>query len=220
MQSTRTRTAGLQVRRLRDHRRRKKLPTIRRATRADIPYLANTLAAAFSDYPWTRWTVPADDHIRRLEAIFTLDLTEIGLVHDEVWTTDDCNAVAVWIPPTHLQRATVDWERHGKASALLLGDRLMIADEADALIAPHRPAEPSWYLATTGVHPDHQRKGLGTAVLRPVLDRCDAERVPCLTETSSLDNVSFYQRLGFEVTAKVAMPDNGPAVWVMRRAPR
>jgi ribosomal protein S18 acetylase RimI-like enzyme len=193
---------------------------IRRATRDDIPALACTLAAAFAEYAWTRWTVPADDHLTRLEELFTLDLTEIGLIHDEVWTTDDCSAVAVWIPPTELQTATVDWARHSAASNPLLGDRLAVADAADEIIARHRPPEPSWYLATTGVHPDHQRKGLGTAVMRPVLDRCDAEGMSCLTETSSPENVAFYGKLGFEVVSEVAMPDGGPTVWVIWRKPQ
>lgn len=195
------------------------MTTIRRATREDIPVLARTLAAAFEAYPWTRWTVPADDHLRRLQALFSVDLTEIGLVHDEVWTTEDHMAVVVWIPPKDLQTGAVDWARHGEASTPLLGDRLAIADEADALITPHRPEKPAWYLATMGVHPDFQRRGLGAAVLRPVLERCDAEGWQCLTETSSPDNVRFYRRLGFESVAEVAMPDGGPMVWVMWREP-
>lgn len=221
------RTAGPRVRRLArgspDQVRRyggKIVTNIRRARREDIPALAGTLAAAFETYPWTRWTVPADGHLQRLEALFTVDLTEIGLVHDEIWTTEGGAAVAVWIPPRELQTGTVNWARHGEASTPLLGDRLAIADEADTLIAPHRPEQPAWYLATMGVHPDHQRKGLGSAVLGPVLERCDAEGWPCLTETSSTDNVRFYRRLGFEVTAEVPMPDEGPTVWVMWRAPR
>jgi ribosomal protein S18 acetylase RimI-like enzyme len=184
---------------------------IRRATRDDIPALACTLAAAFAEYAWTRWTVPADDHLTRLEELFTLDL---------VWTTDDCSAVAVWIPQTSLQTSVVNWERHAGKCAPLLGDRLAVADAADEIIARHRPPEPSWYLATTGVHPDHQRKGLGTAVMRPVLDRCDAEGMSCLTETSSPENVAFYGKLGFEVVSEVAMPDDGPTVWVMWREPQ
>lgn len=197
-----------------------RMTTIRRATRNDIPALAETLAAAFGNYSWTRWTVPADDHQRRLRDLFTIDLTEIGLVHNEVWTTDACTAVAVWIPPEPLRTGTVDWERHTEASTPLMGDRLAIADQADAIIAPYRPSEPSWYLATTGVHPEHQRQGLGSAVLRPILKRCDADGSPCLTETSSLDNVRFYARLGFEVVARVSMPEDGPDVWIMQRKPR
>lgn len=195
------------------------MPIIRRATPEDIPTLARTLALAFADYPWTRWTVPADDHLERLERIFTIDLTMVGVPQRETWVADDGTAVAVWMPPRPLRTYTVDWERHGDLSAPLLGDRLIVADAADEIIATYRPTEPAWYLATTGVHPDHQRNGLGSAVMRPVLDRCDADGMACLTETSSPENVAFYERLGFTVHARVPMPDDGPTVWVMWREP-
>jgi ribosomal protein S18 acetylase RimI-like enzyme len=195
------------------------MTTIRRAIRDDIPALAKTLAAAFAEYAWTRWTVPADDHLARLEALFALDMAEIGLVHDEVWTTDDCSAVAVWVPPAELQSVKVNWERHARLSAPLLAERLAVADAADEIIAVRRPAGAHWYLATTGVHPDHQRQGLGTKVMEPVLSRCDAAGMPCLTETSTPENVAFYERLGFRTLHEVAMPDDGPTVWVMWRDP-
>ncbi len=195
------------------------MTTIRRTTPNDIPALARTLALAFANYPWTRWIVPADDHPRRLEALFTLDLETIGVPHNETWMTDDASAVAVWIPPKAIQTHTPDWARHTERSAPLLGDRLAIADAADTLIAPRRPQEPAWYLATMGVQPDRQRQGLGSAVLRPVLDRCDAEGIAALTDTSSPENVNFYGRLGFSIHAEVAMPDDGPTVWIMWREP-
>ncbi|HEX5566908.1 MAG TPA: hypothetical protein VFY14_08320, partial [Streptomyces sp.] len=42
---------------------------------------------------------------------------------------------------------------------------------------------------------------------------------PVFLETSHAGNVRFYTRLGFEVTAEVALPDGGPTTWCMRREP-
>jgi len=196
------------------------MPTVRRATQDDVPTLAATLASAFADYAWTRWIIPADDHLRRLEALFTLDLREVGLAYEEVWMTEDGAAVAVWLPPKCMRNASIDWERHAAESADLLGEYLERANAADLLIAPLRPEEPHWYLATTGTRPDRQRQGLGSAVLAPVLERCDAEGVPALTETSTPENVAFYRRFGFEVIHEIAMPEGGPPVWMLWREPR
>lgn len=195
------------------------MTTIRRATPDDIPALARTLTLAFADYVWIRWSVPQDDYLQRLEALLTLDMKELGLVFNEVWTTDDCTAVALWIPPKEVRTGTPDLERHTQESERLLGDRLAVIDEGDALVAPFRPIEPSWYLATMGVHPDHQRKGLGSAVLRPVLERCDREGMACSLETSSAENVAFYERQGFTIHAEVTLPNDGPMVWIMWRKP-
>lgn len=195
------------------------MTSIRRAVHSDIPDMVQTLTLAFADYVWTQWSIPQDDYLQRIEALFTLDMNEIGLIFDEVWTTDDRTAVAVWIPPKEMRRGTVDWERHATASEPHFGDRLAVIDEGDAVLAPFRPKEPSWYLATMGVRPDHQRQGLGSAVLRPVLTRCDEEGMACSLETSSPDNVAFYRRLGFEVLHEVSMPHDGPMVWIMWRDP-
>ena len=51
--------------------------------------------------------------------------------------------------------------------------------------------------AILGVEPDAQGQGLGSQVLRPMLDRCDSEGVPAYLESSKATNVPFYERHGF-----------------------
>jgi GNAT superfamily N-acetyltransferase len=196
------------------------MPTIRRAGRDDISLLAATLASAFDGYPWTDWAVPEDDHQSRLEAIFTHDMADMGLAHDEVWMTDDAASVAVWIPPKEQQTAEIDWEAHGQRVVPLFGDRLARIEAGDALIMPLRPKRSCWYLATLGTRPDRQGEGLGRAVLAPVLARCDAEGFPALTETTTLENVRFYERLGFVVLHEVTLPEDGPPLWILWREPQ
>ena len=196
------------------------MTTVRRATRADIPQLAATLASAFDGYPWTDWAVPADNHQGRLETIFTHDLTDMGLAHGETWTTDDAASVAVWIPPKEQQTAEIDWEAHGERVMPLFGDRLARIEAGDALIMPLRPRRPCWYLATLGTRPERQGEGLARAVLAPVLARCDAEGLPALTETTTPENVRFYERLGFTVLHQVTLPEDGPPLWILWREPQ
>jgi hypothetical protein len=52
------------------------------------------------------------------------------------------------------------------------------------------------------------------------LDRCDAEYAPAYLESSNPDNIPYYQRFGFEVTGELALPEGGPSLWPMWRAPR
>ena len=60
--------------------------------------------------------------------------------------------------------------------------------------------EPHYYVRDVGVHPDMQGGGLGSALLRPTLDRCDREGLPAYLEASSERNAALYERLGFQLT--------------------
>ncbi|MBM7278819.1 GNAT family N-acetyltransferase [Gordonia rubripertincta] len=189
-------------------------PVIRPATPADVDAAADTLGQAFADYPFTRHTVDSRDHGHRVRSLQRLFLAEIGMRCGRVWVSDDLAAVAVWITPssTGLDEAFGDI---APRVVDLYGDRADIAARADEATAGLRPAEPVWHLATVGVAPHAQGRGLGRAVLEPGLAAAQSEGHAAYLETSSPANVSFYERLGFEVTGKVSLPDDGPEVWAM-----
>ena len=74
--------------------------------------------------------------------------------------------------------------------------------------------------SVVGVEPDRQRAGIGSALLAPIVERCDRDFVPAYLESSREDNLAFYHRLGFEVTGRIDLPGGGPPIWPMWRAPR
>jgi GNAT superfamily N-acetyltransferase len=81
------------------------------------------------------------------------------------------------------------------------------------------PEEPHWYLAVLGTATDHQGKGVGSALMAPVLAKCDAEGIPAYLESSKESNIPFYRRHGFEVSGEVNVK-NGPKLWPMWRDPQ
>ncbi|TCP56410.1 acetyltransferase (GNAT) family protein [Tamaricihabitans halophyticus] len=192
---------------------------VRLATAADVDAATRTLTEAFVDYPWTRHTIAADDHERRLETFQSLFITRIGLPHGKVWVTDDRTAVAVWTTPESTEIGAVFAELAPRF-AELAGQRAAESQRAEAAMAAHRPTEPVWFLGTVGVHPDHQGKRLSSAVIQPGLDAAEEAGVPAYLETSTERNVRLYQRLGFTVRAEVELPDGGPRTWAMVREPR
>jgi ribosomal protein S18 acetylase RimI-like enzyme len=76
-----------------------------------------------------------------------------------------------------------------------------------------------YYLAVLGTRPDQQGQGIGSALMGPVLAKCDAEGVGAYLESSKESNVPFYRRHGFDVVGEVAFP-SGPTIWPMWRDPR
>jgi len=76
---------------------------------------------------------------------------------------------------------------------------------------------PHWYLWALGVEPGMQRRGIGGAIIRPVLDRADQGGLPCYLETANDRNLPFYQRHGFEVGGEHRAHSDGMTIWTMIR---
>lgn len=83
----------------------------------------------------------------------------------------------------------------------------------------YHPAEPCWYLPVMGVVPERQGQGIGAAMMRPVLDRCDATGVPAYLEATTERSRALYARHGFETVGTVCVADC-PPIHPMLRHPR
>ncbi|MEU2999970.1 GNAT family N-acetyltransferase [Streptomyces sp. NPDC006995] len=193
------------------------IPVVRPITDADVPASVDTLARAFAGYPFTRHVISAEGHEDRVRRFQEICLTRIGMVYGRVWVADDGRAVAVWATPG--EDPSPAFAEVGPVLGELSGDRQAAYASAEVAVAPYRPQEPAWFLNTVAVSPDAQGKGLGSAVLVPGIEEAGRAGYPAFLETSSERNVRFYERLGFRVTAAVALPDGGPHTWCMRKDP-
>lgn len=193
---------------------RAEVPTsLRDALPSDLPAAARTLAAAFDDYPWTRWSIPEDRHAVRLEELQSIYL-EHALSCGVVLLDEDMNrgvdGVAALLPP----HAPAPADAAQARIVRLLGDRL---ETFLSVELPPRPPE-AWELATLGVHPSARGRGVGSALLAEGLRRVDAAGGSCVLETSDPRNVELYSRHGFAVTETTQIPE-GPVVHSMQRLP-
>jgi ribosomal protein S18 acetylase RimI-like enzyme len=68
--------------------------------------------------------------------------------------------------------------------------------------ARHDPQEPHWHLGPVGVERHLQGQGIGTALLRAFCQRMDALQAMAYLETDKKENVTFYERFGFQVQAQ------------------
>jgi ribosomal protein S18 acetylase RimI-like enzyme len=188
---------------------------------AEDAVVRRTLGRAFVDDPVWTWLVRGGAYERRTG----LALWGFGRVYQrlggQVLMTRSGEAVAVWAGPHVPKPRPADF---GPAVLPMLRAvrparlrRLAAFDEVDR----RHPREPHWYLAILGTDPAHQRRGLGSRVLAPALERADGTGVGCYLESSKAENVPYYRRHGFEVTEEVRLADGrGPTVWLMWRDPR
>jgi ribosomal protein S18 acetylase RimI-like enzyme len=78
---------------------------------------------------------------------------------------------------------------------------------------------PHYYLWGLGVDPLHQAKGIGTALMLPLLKKANAQKTPIFLETHAEENVRYYQRHGFTLMCTKKIPRYGLPIWCMLREP-
>ena len=185
----------------------------------DVPAAAASLVRAFYEDPVLVYMFP-DPRTRAkdLSRFFSFQLRRTYLSRGVAYTTEECRSIALWLPPRSKPPGLRDVVAQLPV-IFVLGRRAGAALRLVQLVEARHPRAPHYYLGGLGTDPPWQGKGLGSAVLRPVLDICDREGVPAYLESSRESNISFYRRHGFEVTDEVSVPDGSVRLWLMWREP-
>jgi GNAT superfamily N-acetyltransferase len=138
------------------------------------------------------WLLPQRTRrVARRELMFTLELQTYVLPQDGlVFSADDCRGGGLVggclvLPPGRWQmpdaadgRTAVRWLR-------AFGTQLPRAIRTQRALQEHHPTEPHYYIRSVGVRPALQGQGLGSALMRPALERCDSDGVPAYLEAGS-----------------------------------
>jgi GNAT superfamily N-acetyltransferase len=191
---------------------------VRKATAADLPRVSEALGRAFWDDPVMRFLIPTGDG--QLRTLMKLE-AKSSLKQDTAYMAADGSAAALWKPPGKWRTSMGELLSMAPLTIGALRGRLLLGLTVLTAVEKKHPADPPhWYLAVLGTEPDAQGKGHGSAVLQPVLERCDREGEPAYLESSKEKNIPFYERHGFKVTEEIALPKGGPPIWGMWRDPR
>ena len=192
---------------------------VRVAEYGDAAETARVLARAFHDDPVFGWMLPAEgSRHRRIQRFFVTELHHESLRHgavDVAWADGSVAGAAVWFPPgSPLGTQASALPGYLRAFGRRLGT---VARFQSVAVRVHPREQPHWYLAIIGVDPVRQGYGVGAALLRSRLRRCDEEGLPAYLESSNPDNVPLYQHFGFDVTGALGLPEGAPVVSAMWR---
>ncbi|MEV6398247.1 GNAT family N-acetyltransferase [Streptomyces sp. NPDC051907] len=192
---------------------------IRQATAGDRAALGRLLEEAFVDDPVSRWIFPDPADFSRALGPFLGVFLDVALSAGRVDVVEGGAAAALWLDlpgggPPGAAEAVARMRRIAGPD----NDRPEQVGRLAGAVHPYDRAHA--YLLLIAVTPQRQGQGLGTALIAPVLRRCDRDGVPAYLEASSARSCRLYERLGFAFAGDpVRLPD-GPPMWPMWREPR
>jgi ribosomal protein S18 acetylase RimI-like enzyme len=189
---------------------------------ADPRVAGAVLGRSFVDDPVFNWLLGG---ARRLEHRLTLAFTAfaVGAARKpagRLLVTPERTAASIWLPPGEWRAPASEVLRQAPRLLAAYGAHSPRALNLLSRIEKQHPTEPHWYLEAIGTVPAARGKGIGPTVLVPVLDQCDAERLPAYLESSNPRNISFYERHGFTKLPLFPLPAGCPVITPMWRAPR
>jgi ribosomal protein S18 acetylase RimI-like enzyme len=190
--------------------------------RSDWRELSSVLASAFFEDPVFSWLLPnTRTRARALQRFFGIETRDIVLSHRRSIAAREGEQVAgtaLVLPEGHWRTPFRVQALQAGTYARIFGRRLPRALGVLLSMERRHVRESHLYLPYIGVLPDAQGAGIGTALLRPLLDECDQHALPAYLEASNPRCARLYRRLGFETIDRIE-PFGSPPIELMLRPP-
>jgi ribosomal protein S18 acetylase RimI-like enzyme len=171
------------------------------------------LTLAFAADPPNRWMYPEAAHYLRHFPSFATALGGAALPNRTALVSTDYTGAALWLPPNVGPDEGTLADLIAKSVSAPKQSYLMAIIEE---MGRYHPKEPHGYLPFIGVDPAQQGKGLGAALLKPVLSKCDEASLPAYLESTNPKNRTLYERYGFRVIGEIKVGDCPPIVPMLR----
>jgi N-acetylglutamate synthase-like GNAT family acetyltransferase len=186
---------------------------------------AQVLTAAFFDYPMFAFYFPDLKKRTRYLPWYLGNVLNCALRYGEVLTNPDVSGVIFTLPPGHTRISQWEYVQNGfLLTSLVMGPRdFKQSNDCEEFVGNIHTElmkdRPHTYLWGLVVDPARKASGIGTALLQPVLQKADREKMPVYLETHDEKNVAYYRRHGFELIRADRIPKYDLPIWCMVREP-
>ncbi|HUZ60580.1 MAG TPA: GNAT family N-acetyltransferase [Hanamia sp.] len=186
-----------------------------KATYQDKERVVDILAESFDDNQSVNYIVKQDkkrnQRIRKLMA-YSFD---ICYLYGEVFLTNDKSGCALILFPD---------KKKDNLKSILLDIKLIVsclgisnikkAMNRESKIKKLQPKKLMYYLWFIGVDSDKQNKGIGSALIKEVIEEAHSKQRPVYLETSTLKNIPWYEKFGFKIYKEL---DLGYRLYFMKK---
>ena len=188
----------------------------------DINGFAKNLAVSFKGYPLFEYCVNNKYNIKKMTKFWKVSLKTMSDKTLFLADSENANSLAIFLP---YEKGGVSMWQYIKAGGLGLihsfGIKIikkMTSCEKFVVEIKNKHFKPNcWYLYTFVTLPDFRGKGLGSKIIRPMLEFLDKKNQDCYLETFLPINVEIYKKYGFELKEEVKVPNTDLTLYAMLR---
>ncbi|MDR0777930.1 MAG: GNAT family N-acetyltransferase [Methanomassiliicoccaceae archaeon] len=184
---------------------------------------AELLAAAFFNYPMMVRYFPDPKKRKRRLTWYMKNVLNSAIRYGEAFVTPDITGALFMLPPGHTRLTTNEYIKSGfLMTPLVMGYRnYKLSNECEKFVADTHERQMNgrehYYLWGLVVDPGTQRKGVGSALMKIIIDKADTKNVPIYLETHDKNNVDYYERFGFKLIHTGTITGHGLEFWCMLR---
>ena len=183
------------------------------------------LSASFFDYPMFTFYFPDPKRRTRYLPWYFQNILNCALRYGEVYTNPEISGVIFTLPPEHTKFSMWEYIQNGfLLTPFLLGFRnYKQSMDCERFVGYTQENlmknRPHYYLWGLAVDPSRKAKGIGAALMLPLLAKADAQKIPVYLETHDEKNVCYYQKHGFDLIHTARIPKYELPIWCMLREP-
>ena len=173
----------------------------------------HTVVLAFAADPVARWSWPhAQQYLENMPRLVR-SFGGHAFAQGSGCYTDAYTGAALWLAPgVRPDEETITEIVQSTVPPSIRDDAFAVFEQ----MAHYHPEEPHWFLPLIGVDPAHQGQGIGDALMRYALQRCDRDHMPAYLESTNPRNVTLYRRHGFEELGTIRVGSSPPLVPMLR----
>ena len=185
----------------------------------DIDNFSGVLARGFEGYPLFEYFCNNKYDFYKMKLFWTVALTASYKKAYSIGDSINSKGAAVFFPPDYKDIGVVSYFKAGgyKLLSKLAVSKMLKFDSFAAKIKKKYADKNTWYLYSFAVIQDARGNGIGSKLLKPMLDYFDNEKQNCYLETLKSENVSLYEHYGFKLMEEVKVPGTDMTLYAMLR---